>query len=62
MAISLIQIIVEVSGVLNNLSISSSVRNSTILGSALIRSIDVAESALIQFFSKYLRKLLRVII
>gem|GEM_PF-922138 len=59
---SLVQIIVFVSGVLNNLSNSSSNKNSTCLSSALIKSIADADMLLCHFFSKNFKKLLIVII
>lgn len=62
MALSLDQIRVEVCAAAKSLSISSAVKNSTILGSALIRSIAVGERATIHCFSQYFKKALRVII
>ncbi|MDR1987728.1 MAG: hypothetical protein LBQ24_03025 [Candidatus Peribacteria bacterium] len=62
MAKSLIQIIVFKSGVLNNLSNSSGLKNSICLPSAFIKSIEVADKLLYHFFSRNFKKLLRVII
>ncbi|MDR1945284.1 MAG: hypothetical protein LBQ59_04395 [Candidatus Peribacteria bacterium] len=58
---SRVQIIVFVFGAKKSLSSSSEVKNSTRLSSCLIKSIEVAERLLCHFFSKNLRKLLRVI-
>jgi hypothetical protein len=49
-------------GVENNLSNSSFVRYSTILGSAFIKSIAVGERDFIHFFSQYFKKALKLII
>jgi hypothetical protein len=59
---SLVHIIVLVSGVANNLSSSSGVKNSTCLSSAFIKSIAVADKVSSHFFSKNFKKLLIVII